>query len=48
MDRRFTPRTVLAWEDHVQATVTALLDAVDATKDRVEIIDDLAGAAARA
>ncbi len=28
VNRGFTPRTVLAWEDHVTATVTGLLDAV--------------------
>ncbi len=42
VNRGFTPRTVLAWEDHIQATITGLLDAA-ATKDRVELIGDLAG-----
>lgn len=42
VNRGFTPRTVLAWEDHIQATVTGLIDAA-ATKDRVELIQDLAG-----
>ena len=42
VNRGFTPRTVLAWEDHIQATITGLLDAA-ATKDRVELIEDLAG-----
>ena len=37
VNRGFTPRTVLAWEDHIQQTVTGLLDAA-ATKDRVELI----------
>ena len=42
VNRGFTPRTVLAWEDHIQETVTGLLDAAT-TKDRVELISDLAG-----
>jgi len=33
---------VLHWEDHIEATVNGLLDAA-ATKDRVEVIEDLAG-----
>src|SRR5829696_262358 len=42
VNRGFTPRTVLAWEDHIEQTVTSLLDAA-ITKDRVELIADLAG-----
>src|SRR6185503_21203544 len=42
VNRGFTPRTVLAWEDHIQATINGLLDAA-ADKDRVELIQDLAG-----
>jgi len=41
VNRGFTPKTVMRWEEHVKATVAALLDAACA-KDRVEIIDDLA------
>jgi cytochrome P450 family 142 subfamily A polypeptide 1 len=42
VNRGFTPRTVLRWEDHVKATVAGLLDAAT-EKDRVELIEDLAG-----
>ena len=42
VNRGFTPRTVLRWEDHVKATVARLLDAAT-EKDRVELIEDLAG-----
>src|SRR5438552_14940553 len=42
VNRGFTPRTVLAWEDHIEATVNGLLDAA-ATKERIEVIEDLAG-----
>jgi len=42
VNRGFTPRTVLAWEEHIQETVTGLVDAA-AQKDRVELIGDLAG-----
>jgi cytochrome P450 family 142 subfamily A polypeptide 1 len=41
VNRGFTPKTVMRWEEHVKSTVAALLDAATA-KDRVEIIDDLA------
>ena len=41
VNRGFTPKTVLRWEEHVKATVAGLLDAATA-KERVEIIDDLA------
>jgi cholest-4-en-3-one 26-monooxygenase len=41
VNRGFTPKTVMAWEEHVKAVVTGLLDAAT-EKDRVEIIDDLA------
>ncbi len=41
VNRGFTPRTVMKWEDHIKSVVAALLD--DATaKDRIEIIADLA------
>ena len=40
--RRFTPRAVASWEDHVRATVTELLDAVE-PRGEAELIGDLAG-----
>jgi cytochrome P450 family 142 subfamily A polypeptide 1 len=42
VNRGFTPKTVLRWEEHVQGVVSGLLDAATA-KDRVEVIEDLAG-----
>ncbi|MDG1988760.1 MAG: hypothetical protein P8J19_01595, partial [Acidimicrobiales bacterium] len=47
VSRRFTPRAVSRWEDHVRETVTALIDdaLADATEDgtcRVEAINQLA------
>jgi len=39
--RRFTPKAVTAWEDHVRATVTGLLDAV-AERGEAEIVYELA------
>ncbi len=41
VSRRFTPRAVRKWEDHVVATVDELLDAAIA-KGRAEIVADLA------
>ena len=41
VSRRFTPRAVRRWEDHVQDTVDALLDAA-LPKDDVEIVSELA------
>jgi cytochrome P450 family 142 subfamily A polypeptide 1 len=41
VNRGFTPKTVTRWEEHVRGVVAHLLDAA-ATKERVEIIDDLA------
>jgi cytochrome P450 family 142 subfamily A polypeptide 1 len=40
--RRFTPRTVLSWEDEVRAKVTSLLDAVEAKGGSAEVIAELA------
>ena len=34
VNRGFTPRTVLAWEDHIQQTVNGLLDAAGAFSER--------------
>jgi cytochrome P450 family 142 subfamily A polypeptide 1 len=42
VNRGFTPKTVMRWEEHVKSTVSELLDAA-AAKDRVELIEDLAG-----
>jgi cytochrome P450 family 142 subfamily A polypeptide 1 len=39
--RRFTPKAVTRWEDHVRETVTALLDAV-AERGEAEIVYELA------
>jgi cytochrome P450 family 142 subfamily A polypeptide 1 len=39
--RRFTPKAVTSWEDHVRATVTDLLDAV-AANGEAEIVGELA------
>jgi cytochrome P450 family 142 subfamily A polypeptide 1 len=41
VNRGFTPKAVMRWEEHVRGVVADLLDAA-ATKERVEIIDDLA------
>jgi cytochrome P450 family 142 subfamily A polypeptide 1 len=41
VNRGFTPRTVLRWEDHVKATVAGLLDAAVGT-ERIEIVEQLA------
>jgi cytochrome P450 family 142 subfamily A polypeptide 1 len=41
VNRGFTPRTVLRWEDHIHATITALLDAAS-EQDQVEVITELA------
>jgi cytochrome P450 family 142 subfamily A polypeptide 1 len=40
--RRFTPKAVSSWEDHVRDTVTALLDAVE-PRGEAELIAELAG-----
>ncbi len=40
--RRFTPRAVVSWEDHVRATVVDLIDAVE-PRGEAELIGDLAG-----
>ena len=40
--RRFTPRAVTSWEDHVRETTTHLLDAVAANGGKAEIVGDLA------
>jgi cytochrome P450 family 142 subfamily A polypeptide 1 len=40
--RRFTPRAVASWEDHVRATVVDLIDAVE-PRGEAELIGDLAG-----
>jgi cytochrome P450 family 142 subfamily A polypeptide 1 len=40
--RRFTPRAVSAWTDHVRGVVTDLLDAVAAKGGEAEIVGDLA------
>jgi cytochrome P450 family 142 subfamily A polypeptide 1 len=41
VSRRFTPRAVLQWEDHIREVVTQLLDAV-AAEGRAEVVRDLA------
>lgn len=41
VSRRFTPKAVLRWEDHIREVVTDLLDAVQDT-GRAELIQDLA------
>jgi cytochrome P450 family 142 subfamily A polypeptide 1 len=40
--RRFTPRAVATWEDHVRATVRGLLDAALAHGGPVEVVGELA------
>ena len=40
--RRFTPRAVTAWDDHITAVVDELVDA-SLAKGRIELIADLAG-----
>jgi cytochrome P450 family 142 subfamily A polypeptide 1 len=42
VSRRFTPRAISSWEDHVRGVVTSLLDAVEARGGESEIVDDLA------
>jgi cholest-4-en-3-one 26-monooxygenase len=42
VNRGFTVRAVLRWEDHIREIVSGLLDAV-VEKDQIEIIGDLAG-----
>jgi cholest-4-en-3-one 26-monooxygenase len=42
VSRRFTPRAISAWEDHVRGVVTRLLDAVEARGGESEIVGDLA------
>jgi cytochrome P450 family 142 subfamily A polypeptide 1 len=44
VNRGFTPRTVLQWEDHINQTITGLLDAAQAKgpQGRVEVITELA------
>ena len=41
VSRRFTPRAVTRWEDHVRETVTELVDGAVA-KGRIDVVDDLA------
>jgi len=41
VSRRFTPRAVQAWEDHVRATVDELLDAA-LSRGRAEIVSEIA------
>lgn len=41
VSRRFTPKAVLRWEDHIREVVTDLLDAVQ-ERGRAELIQDLA------
>jgi cytochrome P450 family 142 subfamily A polypeptide 1 len=41
VSRRFTPRSVQAWEDHVRAAVDELLDAA-LSRGRVEIVSEIA------
>ena len=41
VSRRFTPRAVTRWDDHVHETATALVDAAVA-KGRVDVVEDLA------
>ncbi len=41
VSRRFTPRGVTRWDDHVRKTVTDLVDAAIA-KGRIDVVDDLA------
>jgi cytochrome P450 family 142 subfamily A polypeptide 1 len=42
VSRRFTPRAISAWEDHVRGVVNRLLDAVEARGGESEIVGDLA------
>ncbi len=44
VNRGFTPKTVLAWEDHIHQTITSLLDAAEAKgpDSRIEVITELA------
>jgi cytochrome P450 family 142 subfamily A polypeptide 1 len=41
VSRRFTPRAVTRWEDHVRQAVTELVDGALA-KGRIDVVDDLA------
>lgn len=41
VSRRFTPKAVTRWEDHVQAAVDELVDGAVA-KGRIDVVDDLA------
>ena len=41
VSRRFTPRAVTRWDDHVRETVTDLVDAAIA-KGRIDVVEDLA------
>ena len=42
VSRRFTPKAVSSWEDHVRATVRSLLDAALGHGGPVDIVDELA------
>jgi cytochrome P450 family 142 subfamily A polypeptide 1 len=41
VSRRFTPKAVSEWEEHVRETVTSLLDAAEAKGGEVEIVEEL-------
>jgi cholest-4-en-3-one 26-monooxygenase len=41
VSRRFTPRAVTRWEDHVRSAVTELVDGA-LEKGRIDVVDDLA------
>ena len=41
VSRRFTPRAVTRWDDHVRETVTDLVDAA-IVKGRIDVVEDLA------
>jgi cytochrome P450 family 142 subfamily A polypeptide 1 len=42
VSRRFTPRAVTMWEDHVRGVVTRLLDAIEERGGEAEIVGELA------
>jgi cytochrome P450 family 142 subfamily A polypeptide 1 len=42
VSRRFTPRAVTAWDEHIREVVTTLLDAVEAHGGEAEIVGELA------
>jgi cholest-4-en-3-one 26-monooxygenase len=42
VSRRFTPRAVTAWDEHIREVVTNLLDAVEAGGGEAEIVGELA------